>query len=127
MSDTYPAIDDVHVVDNPEVADAFEAKHTPHIEIAVIEGVSHVTVQTSYYAPHPNEIGHFFDWIELYVAGQPVVRFAGTAEVAQPYVSVNLNLAPDTKITALAHCNLHGTWKAEALVEAEGNYSVDGI
>lgn len=111
----YPTVHPVNFVEDLVSADDFARKHTPHISVSEVEGRVFVSVQTGYYVEHPNEPGHFFDWIELYVNGVPVARFSGMAAVAEPNLSVVLNVEQGTKITALASCNLHGVWKAEAV------------
>ncbi|MDR1412817.1 MAG: class II SORL domain-containing protein [Actinomycetes bacterium] len=126
---TYPTVSAPKFVDNPAAAAAFEAGHTPHIDLSLLEGVTRISVQTSFYADHPNELGHYFDWIDLFVADQPIAHWEGTGAVTSPYVGLMLNLAPGTEIVALAHCNLHGTWGARATVadDEADVFSHDGI
>jgi len=97
-----------------EAADDFTRKHTPYLEIEELEGAAHVTVKLGFYVSHPNEPGHFFDRIELMANGSPVAFFSGLPQIAEPQVSVVLNLKPGTEIVALAHCNLHGNFGAKA-------------
>ena len=106
------------LIEDPANTAPFVAKHTPHINIELIDGVARVTVQTGYYEPHPNELGHFFDWFELFAQGQSIARFSSTPAAVAPYFSTEVNLAPGTVLTAYAHCNLHGGWKAEASIPA---------
>ena len=97
-------------------ATPFEAKHTPHIDITLSDGIAEVTVQTGYYEPHPNELGHFFDWLELFAHDQSIARFSPAPAAVAPCFTTKVNLAPGTVLTAYAHCNLHGGWKAEATI-----------
>lgn len=99
-----------------ESADDFTKKHTPYLEVEMLEGAAHVTVKLGYYVSHPNEPGHFFDRIELLANGTPVAFFSGMAQAVEPQLSVVLNLAPGTELTAIAHCNLHGSWGAKTVI-----------
>ncbi len=100
--------------ENIAEADDFTKKHTPYIEIEMIEGAAHVTVKLGYYVAHPNEEGHFFDRIDILANETPLVHFAGIGGAVDPEVSTVLHLEPGTEITALAHCNLHGSFGATA-------------
>ncbi|MCL2745748.1 MAG: class II SORL domain-containing protein, partial [Coriobacteriia bacterium] len=75
-----------------------------------------VTVTAGYYVTHPNETGHFFEWIMIYAEGQPIAHFVGSPEVLNPTISVEINLPPGTVLEAMVHCNLHGTWKTETTI-----------
>jgi len=112
----FPSITAPTLVPNPEEAKPFEAKHVPHMEIEVIDDIAVVTITAGYYVTHPNEQAHFFEWLMLNAENQPIAHFVGTPEVLNPTISVEVNLPPGTKLEALAHCNLHGTWKAEAAI-----------
>jgi len=112
----FPKITAPTFIEDPENAGAYEAKHTPHIEIEVVDDIAEITVTAGYYVTHPNEAGHFFEWFMLYVEGQPILHFVGAPEVLNPTVTVEVNLPAGTVIEAMAHCNLHGTWKAEATI-----------
>jgi len=107
-------------VENPTEATAYEAKHTPHIDIELTDkGTTFVTMQVGYYESHPNELGHFFDWMELQAQGQSIARFSGMPAALSPRFTAEVNLAPETKLTAYAHCNLHGGWTATAVIPAQ--------
>lgn len=112
----FPALQPINFVQDIASADDFTRKHTPHISVSAVEDKVHVTVKAAYYVAHPNEPGHFFDFIELYANGTPIARFSGSPGVVDPSISIALNVPGGTKLTALASCNLHGVWKAEAIV-----------
>mgnify|MGYP000272620382 len=118
MSDL-PIMEPLHFVEDIESAGDFERKHTPNISIARIEGKAHVTIDAGYYFDHPNEPGHFFNYIEVLVNGTPVAHFDGAAGLVEPHVEIILNLEAGNLITALASCNLHGVWKAEHVLEPQ--------
>lgn len=115
----FPVLQPINFVHDLSSADDFSRKHTPHISISEVEDIIHVTVKLGYYVVHPNEAGHFFDFIEILANGTPIARFAGAAGAVEPSITLALNVPSGTKITALASCNLHGVWKAEATVGVE--------
>ncbi|MCL2438153.1 MAG: class II SORL domain-containing protein [Coriobacteriia bacterium] len=112
----FPKIAAPTFIEDPENAGPYEAKHTPHIDIEVIDDIAEVTVTAGYYVTHPNETGHFFEWIMIYAEGQPIAHFVGSPEVLNPTISVEINLPPGTVLEAMVHCNLHGTWKTETTI-----------
>lgn len=114
-----PSMQPIHFVEDIESANDFERKHTPHIDITRIEGKTHVTIDLGYYVEHPNEPGHYFDFIELLVNGVPVAHFHGAAGLVDPHVELILNLDAGNLVTALASCNLHGVWQSELMVQPE--------
>jgi superoxide reductase len=112
----FPTITAPTFVEDPENAGAYEAKHCPHIDIKVVDDIAVVSISAGYYVTHPNDNEHFFEWFMLYAGGQPIAHFVGTPEILNPIVTVEVNLPPGTVLEAMAHCNLHGTWKAEATI-----------
>ena len=112
----FPTITAPTFVRNPEDAKPFEAKHTPHIDIEVIDDIAQVTVSAGYYVAHPNEHGHFFEWLMLFAEEQPIAHFVGASEILNPILTVEVNLPSATLLEAMAHCNLHGTFKAEITI-----------
>ena len=114
----FPNVTTPTFIKDPENAPPFEAKHTPLIDIDVVDDIATVVVTAGYYVTHPNELGHFFEWLMLSVEGQPIVHFVCAPEVTNPTMTVELNLPPGTVVEAMAHCNLHGTFKTEAVIPA---------
>ena len=112
----FPTISTPTFVENPENAQPFDAKHAPHIEIEVVDDIAIVTVSAGYYVTHPNDAGHFFEWFMLQAEGQPIAHFVGMPEVLNPILTVEVNLPAGTVIEAMAHCNLHGTFKTEKAI-----------
>lgn len=118
MSD-FPVLDEVHFCTDLESADDFTKKHTPAITVAREGEAVTVTVETGHYVAHPNEAGHFFNWIELYVGDSLVAHFEGAAGVVRPVFTTQLlHVEPGTTISAFASCNLHGIWKATSVIPA---------
>jgi desulfoferrodoxin-like iron-binding protein len=97
-------------------ADDFTKKHTPYLEVERLEGAVHITVKLGYYVAHPNELGHFFDRIELLCNGAPLAFFSGLPQAVEAQVSCVLNVTPGSEIVAVAHCNLHGSFGAKVTV-----------
>jgi superoxide reductase len=115
MSDA-PVLGGLHRMADLATADDFTKKHTPYIE-AVRDGeIVTVTVAVGYYVPHPNTPDHFIEYIELHANDVPIARFDFSAVAVSPKVTATLNLDPETKVTALESCNLHGVWAAETTV-----------
>jgi superoxide reductase len=112
----FPEIATPTFVNDPENASDFDAKHCAFIGIDVVDDIANVTLTAGYYVAHPNEPGHFFEWLMLLVDDQPLAHFVGTPEVLNPTFTTEVNLPAGTKLTALAHCNLHGTFRTEAVI-----------
>ncbi|MBE8538550.1 desulfoferrodoxin family protein [Geoglobus acetivorans] len=111
---------------NPEDMNDLEKKHTP--VITAPDKVSRgerfeVVVETGVYMRHPNEYGHHFSWIELYLDDVPVGRVYLQPVIAAPRAVFRLNAAEDyvgkRKLVARAFCNLHGTWVSEKSIDIE--------
>ena len=94
----------------------FEKKHTPFITLAPAGDMTTVSVEVGHEVPHPNEMGHYITFIELYAGMTPIARFDLTPEVVWPRVSVAVALPAGTLLRAVAHCNLHGWWASEAML-----------
>jgi len=101
-----------------------EKKHTPVITAprSVKQGQCfEVTIEVGKYLAHPNEPGHFIEFIELYVDDTYIARMDFTAKTTCPTmkVCVSLDHAHGT-LRAYERCNLHGVWGAEAPIEVTG-------
>ena len=70
---------------------------------------------------HPNEPGHFIEFVELYVDDTYLARMDFTARTTCPTVKVCVALDhAHGKLCAYERCNLHGTWVGEVPIEVEG-------
>lgn len=87
-------------------------KHLPIIDVTKIsEGKYSVKVDLGG-GKHPNEMDHWFQWVELRVNDLFVGRAEFSAGIMDPIATFTLNLSGDKKpeISALARCNKHGLW-----------------
>ena len=64
--------------------------------------------------PHPMEENHWIQWIDIYVNNVYAARHMLSAQSMQPAVSLHLKKENTGTLTVVAHCNKHGSWKAEA-------------
>lgn len=62
---------------------------------------------------HPNEIDHWFQWVELQINDLFVGRVEFSAVVMEPVAEFVLNVPGNAKtISAVTRCNKHGLWKS---------------
>lgn len=92
-----------------------EQKHIPVISAPAEvkrEQVFEVTVEVGKFKAHPNEPGHFIEWVELYSGDTFLFRANLSGSLTQPKVtaSIKLNHAHGL-LKARAKCNLHGLWE----------------
>ncbi|AKG91032.1 desulfoferrodoxin ferrous iron-binding domain [Geoglobus ahangari] len=111
---------------NPDEMSDLEKKHTPVIsapERVKAGEVFEVKVETGVFMAHPNEYGHYFAWIELYLDDTPVGRVSLQPVVSSPSVVFRVSATHShegkRKLRALAFCNLHGVWEGEKEIEVE--------
>ena len=91
-----------------------QKKHTPIIAApsSVGEGdLFDVTVEVGKLLKHPNENGHFIQWIELYSGDTFITRVELTPTMNEPKITVPVRLAHVHELKAKARCNLHGVWE----------------
>lgn len=91
-----------------------EKKHLPVIDAPAEAKVGdwvEVTVQVGRLMRHPNEHGHFIQFIELYADDTFLGRTDLTSVKTCPKVTFCVSL-PETalELRAYGHCNMHGTW-----------------
>lgn len=84
-----------------KTADATTEKHVPVIE--KIDGGYKVKVGS---VPHPMEVKHFIEWIELLADGKAYRQFLKPNDAPEAV----FNIAADS-VSAREHCNVHGLWK----------------
>ena len=88
------------IIENTQ--DAAKEKHVPVIEIAgnkVIVKLGSV--------PHPMEVKHYIEWVEVIVDGKAYRQFLNPGDKPEAEFEIT-----GENITARAYCNLHGLWKA---------------
>ena len=80
-----------------------------------------VTVEVGKLLTHPNENGHFIEFIDLYADHIYIARLDLTPVTTCPTLKVCVNLREGTSsIKALTRCNLHGTWEGQSEIEVAG-------
>jgi len=97
-----------------------EKKHTPVIDAppTIVEGEPfEVTVEVGKLLKHPNENGHFIQWIELYSGNTFVTRVEFTPTMNEPRITVPVRLEHVHDLKAVARCNLHGAWESTHVFE----------
>jgi superoxide reductase len=95
-----------------------EKKHTPVITApAQLKAgqAAEVTVEIGKLLAHPNEPGHFIEWIDLYANYVFLARLSLTAVTTAPVLKAQVAIPhglPKVTLRAFARCNLHGVWEA---------------
>ncbi|MHC5061189.1 MAG: desulfoferrodoxin family protein [Planctomycetota bacterium] len=111
----------VNMVGNPEHMTDLEKKHLPVIAapIKVKSGERfEIVVEVGKLMEHPNEPGHYIDFIELYADHTYLARMDLTACKTFPIMKVYALLKhTHGRLRAFAHCNLHGTWEGQTELE----------
>jgi len=94
-----------------------EKKHTPVIsvpaEIRAGETVD-VTVEVGKLLAHPNEPGHFIEWIDLYADRVFLARLDLSAVTTRPTLKIPVTIPhgiDQLTLRAFERCNLHGVWE----------------
>ena len=95
-----------------------EKKHIPVIEApsTVNRGECFcVSVEVGKMLAHPNERGHFIEFIDLYADELFLTRVDLTAVSTCPKATLCLALsAPAKELQAYGRCNIHGVWVGSA-------------
>ncbi|MFH1850002.1 MAG: class II SORL domain-containing protein [archaeon] len=100
-----------------------EKKHLPVIDAPekVMRGKAfEVTITVGKLLAHPNEPGHFVQFLELYSGNTLLGRVDLVPEQASPRVVMTVALNHSHPLRAFAHCNLHGTWEYKKDIKLEG-------
>ncbi len=111
----------VNRVKDPKDLTDLEKKHLPVITApaSVKKGECfEVTVEVGKLLAHPNEVGHFIQFVELYLDDTYLARMDFTAKTTCPTMKVCVALDhTHGKLRAFERCNLHGTWVGEVPIE----------
>jgi superoxide reductase len=111
----------VNTVTDIDQATDLEKKHLPIISApeSVKKGECfEVTVEVGKLLKHPNEPGHFIQFIELYAGDTYLGRMDLTAKTTCPIMKMCVSLDhAHGKLRAFERCNLHGTWENEVDIE----------
>ena len=93
----------VPVIGAPSKAKAKEP-FTVRVKVGGIDGVE-----------HPNTLGHWVNWLELYAGERLISRVEFEPEMCNGYsVNLNVTLTDTTTLRARESCNLHGVWEGKA-------------
>ena len=92
-----------------------EKKHTPVItapDKVKKEEEFEVKIEVGKLLAHPNEPGHFVEWIELYCGDTFLGEAYFSGGISKPVSVFKVKLThAHGPIQAWAKCNLHGLWK----------------
>jgi superoxide reductase len=116
----------VNKISDPSNPTDLEKKHTPVIDapssIRLGECFS-VSVEVGKLLAHPNERGHFIEFIDLYADELFLGRVDLTAVNTFPKAVLSVALtSPAEELRAYGRCNIHGTWLGTASIAvAEGS------
>ncbi len=94
-----------------------EKKHYPSIEAPATVPAGEafdVKVTVGKYLDHPNEGGHFIQWVELYYNEVIIGRMELTPTIYEMPVTFRVRLGKSCTLKARARCNLHGIWEGRA-------------
>lgn len=102
--------------DKPDEMNALEKKHAVDIdapdEVEAGEDFE-VTLKVGEYKEHPNEIGHFIEWMELYSGDTFLARLDLIPEHSHYVMKTTVKLDHSHPLRGRAKCNLHGLWENE--------------
>lgn len=100
-----------------------EQKHLPVInapERVKKDEVFEVTIEAGKLKTHPNEPGHFIEWIELYSGDTFLFKVNLSGSLSQPKITIPVKLThAHGPLKAWAKCNLHGLWEEIKEIEVE--------
>lgn len=101
-----------------------EKKHLPEITAPARikrDEVFPVSIEVGHLMAHPNEAGHFIEWLELYCGDTFLFRVTLSGSVSLPKTTVPVKLShAHGPLKAFAKCNLHGLWETtkDIMIEA---------
>jgi superoxide reductase len=110
----------VNMVKDPLNMTDLEKKHLPVITapLSISRGECfEVMIEIGKYMEHPNEPGHFIEFIELYADETYLGKLELTAQTTCP--TLKLPVALDhihESLRAFTRCNLHGTWEGRSAI-----------
>ncbi|MGQ9630501.1 MAG: class II SORL domain-containing protein [bacterium] len=113
----------VNKAKDPKAMTDLEKKHTPVIEApnkVKKNEMFEVTVEVGKLMAHPNENGHFIQWIELYSGDTFLGRAEFVPAMSAPKVTIPISLSHGHgELRALERCNLHGVWEGTKSIEVQ--------
>lgn len=109
----------INKVKDPNSKTDLEKKHYPTIDapdsVKAREPFK-VTITVGKELAHPDEGGHYIQWIELYAGEAYLARFDFTPTMTGSPVTITLKLNEDTTLRAIERCNLHGLWEGSKAI-----------
>ncbi len=92
----------VPIIEAPEEVKAKESFNAK-VKVGGIDGVE-----------HPNTLGHWINWVELYAGERLISKVEYAPEMCDGYVvTLNITLDDSATLRARAFCNLHGVWEGK--------------
>lgn len=92
----------VPIIEAPEEVKAKESLNVK-VKVGGIDGVE-----------HPNTLGHWINWVELYARERLISKVEYAPEMCDGYVvTLNITLNESATLRARAFCNLHGVWEGK--------------
>ncbi len=98
-----------------------ERRHVPIIEAPEVVPAGElftVTVKVSE-LPHPMDMDHYIQFIELYAGQTLLTHVMFTPTLPKPKVTYFLVLDENVTLRAVAFCNRHGFWEADHQIVVE--------
>jgi len=99
-----------------------EKKHYPTIEVpgsVKAKESFDVAITLGKELAHPNEGGHFIQWVELYYNDVLIGRTELTPTIYEMPVTMRIKLEQSCTLKARARCNLHGIWENSVALKVE--------
>lgn len=63
---------------------------------------------------HPNMLGHWINWVEIYAGEVPIARATFAPIFSDGYeVTFSIALEETTTLKLRGYCNLHGVWEGD--------------
>jgi superoxide reductase len=97
-----------------------QKKHSPRIicpESVESGEPFEVRIITGKLMEHPNELGHFIMWTELYAGEKFLGRTQFAPKTTEPDTCFRVSLEESADLIAYSMCNLHGQWKNVESIE----------
>jgi superoxide reductase len=68
---------------------------------------------------HPNLLGHWINWVDLYAEDRLLGRVEFAPVVSQPEATLHIALEESSTLRAVGYCNMHGAWESTKAVAAK--------
>jgi superoxide reductase len=91
-------------------------KHAPVITISNLDGNKKKVSINVGGGKHPNQMGHWIQWVELRVNDLYIGRTEFSAEITDPVTEFTVNINQSCTVSAVARCNTHGLWETKVTI-----------